>query len=65
MSPCENVHFDKKNVHTSVHETLVQREFPPISHDSMSPCDQDHLSRDLDLEMIIHLGVGDVEVRTE
>ena len=35
---------------------------PPFNHVIMSPCDQDHLSLDLDLEMISHVGVGDADV---
>lgn len=28
----------------------------------MSPCDQDHLSLDLDLKVISYVGAGDAEV---
>lgn len=49
------------HVYTSVHRHEYKVNFLPLSHASMSPCDQDHLSLDLDLEMISHVGVGDAE----
>lgn len=50
-------------VYTSMYRHQCRANVPRFSHAPLSPFDHAHLPPNLGLEMVMHLGVGDAEVR--